>query len=142
MKVCIIAPDRIFLTVEATQCIVPTNTGSIGILPNHTPLMTGLDIGVLLLCEQRGDGQSTEWTSMVILGGFALIQEDSMTILVNDAEFGKTIDQDEALAAFQEAQRLADAADGSSDGIQRRVELQRARARYQGTLREQALVTV
>jgi len=142
MKVCIIAPDRIFLTVDATQCILPTNTGSIGILPNHTPLMTGLDIGVLLLCEEGGESQSTLWTAMVILGGFALIQDESLTILVNEAEFGTAIDPDEALRALQDAQSAADKADGSSDGIQRRVALQRARARYQGTLREQALVTV
>ena len=53
MKVCIMAPDRVFLDGEAEELILPTNTGQIGILQNHTPLITGLDIGVLLVREKN-----------------------------------------------------------------------------------------
>ena len=79
------APDRVFLDGEAEELILPTNTGQIGILQNHTPLITGLDIGVLLLREK------SEWSAMAVMGGFALIQDNTLTLLVNEAEFGKNI---------------------------------------------------
>jgi F-type H+-transporting ATPase subunit epsilon len=80
LQVCIMAPNRIFWKDEAKEIILPTNTGQMGVLTNHMPLITGLDIGVLLV---RTDA---EWTSMAIMGGFALIRDNKITILVNDFE--------------------------------------------------------
>ena len=127
MKVCIMAPDRVFLDIEADECILPTNTGQIGILQNHTPLITGLDIGVMLLREK------TEWVPMALMGGFALIQDNTITILVNEAEFGKSIDPEEAEATFTEAQAAAEAATGKKEAIEASLALKRARARFQVT---------
>jgi F-type H+-transporting ATPase subunit epsilon len=99
MKVCIMAPDRVFLDVEAEELILPTNTGQIGILPNHTPLLTGLDIGVLLLREK------TQWVSMAVMGGFALVQKNTITLLVNEAEVGTNIVADEAKQVMEDAKK-------------------------------------
>jgi ATP synthase F1 epsilon subunit len=127
MKVCIMAPDRVFLEGEAEELILPTTTGQIGILQNHTPLITGLDIGVLLVREK------TDWSSIALMGGFALIQENTITILVNEAEFGKNINPEDAEAAFSEAQSAAEAAQGKKESIEASLNLKRARARYQVT---------
>jgi ATP synthase F1 epsilon subunit len=127
MKVCIMAPDRVFLDGEAEELILPTNTGQIGILQNHTPLITGLDIGVLLVREK------TDWAAMALMGGFALVQDNTITILVNEAEFGKNINPEEAEAAFNQAQTASEAAKGKKEAIEASLTLKRARARYQVT---------
>ena len=69
LQVCIMAPDRVFWNEEATEIILPTNTGQMGVLKNHTALITGLDVGVML--TRTG----TEWTSMALMGGFALVKD-------------------------------------------------------------------
>jgi len=127
MKVCIMAPDRVFLDIEAEELILPTNTGQIGILPNHTPLLTGLDIGVMLLREK------TQWVSMAVMGGFALVQKNTITLLVNEAELGTNVVPDEAKAAMEEAQKVFAKADGKKEKIEASLQLQRAQARYQVT---------
>lgn len=127
MKVCIMAPDRVFLDIEAEELILPTNTGQIGILPNHTPLLTGLDIGVMLLRDK------TQWISMAVMGGFALVQKNTITLLVNEAEVGTDIVADEAKQVMDEAQKTFDKADGKKEKIEASLQLQRAQARYQVT---------
>jgi len=121
------APDRVFLDIEAEELILPTNTGQIGILPNHTPLLTGLDIGVMLLRDK------TQWISMAVMGGFALVQKNTITLLVNEAEVGTDIVADEAKQVMDEAQKTFDKADGKKEKIEASLQLQRAQARYQVT---------
>jgi F-type H+-transporting ATPase subunit epsilon len=125
LQVCIMAPNRIFWKDEAKEIILPTNTGQMGVLTNHMPLITGLDIGVLLV---RTDA---EWTSMAIMGGFALIRDNKITILVNEAEFGSEINKDEAEADFLIAKAALEKATGRKEKIEKTLTYQRARARCQ-----------
>jgi F-type H+-transporting ATPase subunit epsilon len=37
----VMAPNRIVWNSEAQEIILSTNSGQIGILPNHAPLLTG-----------------------------------------------------------------------------------------------------
>jgi F-type H+-transporting ATPase subunit epsilon len=134
LKVQIMAPDRVFWNATAEEIILPTNTGQMGILTNHTPVITGLDIGVMLVRESASSGgksASNEWTSMALMGGFALIKENTVTILVNDAELASTIDRTKAEQAFQEAQVAFEKADGRKEKIEASLAYKRARARFQ-----------
>jgi ATP synthase F1 epsilon subunit len=105
LQVCIMAPDRIFWNEEATELILPTNTGQMGVLKNHTPLITGLDVGVMLVRT------GTEWVSMALMGGFALVKENNVTILVNEAELGSAINAEEAEAQYLEAKATLEKAE-------------------------------
>jgi F-type H+-transporting ATPase subunit epsilon len=132
LSVKILAPDRVFWSGVADEIILPTNTGQMGILTNHTPLITGLDIGVMMLRESgTGAKGSNEWISMALMGGFALIKENTVTILVNAAELGSTIDRAQAEQAFQEAQVAFEKADGRKEKIETSLTFKRARARFQ-----------
>ena len=42
------APNRIVWNSEVQEIILSTNSGRIGILPNHAPLLTALDIGITI----------------------------------------------------------------------------------------------
>lgn len=125
LQVCIMAPDRIFWNEEAKEIILPTNTGQMGVLTNHTPLITGLDIGVMLVRT------GTEWISVALMGGFALIKENKVTILVNEAVLGSNIDPEVAEAEFLAAKEALEKADGRKAKIESNLTYKRARARYQ-----------
>jgi ATP synthase F1 epsilon subunit len=127
LKVCIMAPDRVFWNASAEEIILPTNTGQMGVLANHTPLVTGLDIGVMLVRPSKG----SPWTSMALMGGFALIKDNTVTILVNDAELAEKIDPTAAEKAFTEAQAALEKADGRKEKIEASLTFKRARARMQ-----------
>jgi ATP synthase F1 epsilon subunit len=128
LKVCIMAPDRVFWNATANEIILPTNTGQMGILTNHTPLITGLDIGVMLVREENS---KNEWISMALMGGFALVQENTVTILVNDAELATSVNSDEAEKAFIEAQTAFEKAERRKEKIETSLTFKRARARLQ-----------
>ena len=53
LQVCIMAPDGVFWNEKVTEVILPTNTGQIGILTNHTPLITAIDVGVMSVRATR-----------------------------------------------------------------------------------------
>jgi F-type H+-transporting ATPase subunit epsilon len=125
LQVCIMAPDRIFWNEEAKEIILPTNTGQMGVLTNHTPLITGLDIGVMLVRT------GTEWVSMALMGGFALIKDNKITILVNEAELGSNINPEKAEADYLAAKDALEKADGRKTKIETNLAFKRARARYQ-----------
>ena len=128
LKVCIMAPDRVFWNATANEIILPTNTGQMGILTNYTPLITGLDIGVMLVREENS---KNEWISMALMGGFALVQENTVTILVNDAELATSVNSDEAEKAFMEAQTAFEKAESRKEKIETSLTFKRARARLQ-----------
>jgi ATP synthase F1 epsilon subunit len=125
LDICIMAPDRVFLEAQVEEIILPTNTGQIGVLPNHTPLLSGLDIGVMLVREAQN------WESIALMGGFALIKDNKITILVNDAENASTVNATEAETAFEAARAAFETATNQKEKIETNLALKRAKVRYQ-----------
>lgn len=125
LKVCIMTPDRIFLNQEAEELILPTNTGQMGVLQNHAPLITALDIGVMLIREKNA------WNSIALMGGFALVKQNQVNVLVNQAESAETIDASKAASAFESAKLKLEKAEGEKQKVEANFVFKRARARYQ-----------
>ncbi len=126
----VVAPDKTVWDDEAEEVILPSTTGQLGILGGHAPLLTALDTGVLRV---RATSGSKEWTSIALMGGFAEVEDDEVTILVNGAELGASIDLSAAEKAYEEAQAKADgAASGDRKAVmQASSALKKARARLQ-----------
>nr|YP_003002272.1 ATP synthase CF1 epsilon chain [Aureoumbra lagunensis]ACS36984.1 ATP synthase CF1 epsilon chain [Aureoumbra lagunensis] len=80
LEVRIITPERVFLTCETEQVILPAVNGGIGILSDHAPLVTVLEPGVV-----RYESNGT-WTPAILYGGFAEVENNKITVLVNGAE--------------------------------------------------------
>lgn len=125
LQICIMTPDQIFFNEPADEIILPTNTGQMGVLANHAPLISALDIGVMLVRTQN------TWSSIALMGGFALVQQNQVTVLVNEAESAKTINKEEAEAAFNEAKLQFEQAEGQKQKVEANFAFKRARARYQ-----------
>jgi F-type H+-transporting ATPase subunit epsilon len=121
----VMAPNRIVWNAEAQEIILSTNSGQIGILPNHAPLLTALEIGIVKIRTQ------SEWITMALMGGFAMIENNSLTILVNEAEKGSEIDPEQAQKAFQEAQKGLSEATGRKQTIEANLAFKRAKARLE-----------
>jgi F-type H+-transporting ATPase subunit epsilon len=129
LTVRVISPDKTIWDAPAEEVILPSTTGQLGILTGHAPLLTALDTGVMRVRPSKNQG----WTPIALLGGFAEVEENEVTILVNGAERGDSIDLEEARAAFNEAQtRLNQVPAGDRQAqIQANQAFKRARARFQ-----------
>ena len=125
LQVCIMTPDRIFLNDQAEEIILPTNTGQMGVLSNHAPLITALDIVVTLIRSK------TEWNPVALMGGFALVKDNQITILVNEADSATEIKSDEAESAFEAAKLKLEQAVDEKQRVEATFQFKRARARYQ-----------
>ncbi|CAH1421622.1 unnamed protein product [Lactuca virosa] len=86
----VLTPNRIVWDLEVKEIILSTNSGQIGVLPNHAPITTSVDIGILRI------RLNDQWLTMALMGGFARIGNNKITILVNDAEKNGETDPQEA----------------------------------------------
>ena len=125
LHISIIAPDRTVWDSDAEEVILPSSTGQLGILRGHAPLLTALDIGVMRVRTDK------DWTPIVLMGGFAEVENDELTILVNGAEEGSSIDKEEAQKELEEATIRFNEAESSKDRIEATQNLRKARARAQ-----------
>lgn len=129
LTVRVISPDKTVWDAQADEVVLPSTTGQLGILSGHAPLLTALDTGVMRVRSSK----STNWQAIALLGGFAEVDEDEVTILVNGAERGDAISLEEARTAYNEAQtKLNQVPAGDRQAqIQATQAYKRARARFQ-----------
>ena len=129
LTVRVLSPDKTVWDAVAEEIVLPSTTGQLGILSGHAPLLTALDTGVMRVRPSKNE----DWVAIALLGGFAEVDQDEVTILVNSAERGDKINQQEASTAFKEAQtRLNQVAAGDRQAqIQATQAFKRARARFQ-----------
>jgi F-type H+-transporting ATPase subunit epsilon len=129
LTVRVISPDKTVWDAPAEEVVLPSTTGQLGILTGHAPLLTALDIGVMRVRAAKNQN----WQAIALSGGFAEIEENEVTILVNGAERGDKINLEEARAAYSQAEaRLTQVtADDRQAQIQANQAFKRARARFQ-----------
>jgi F-type H+-transporting ATPase subunit epsilon len=125
LRVYILTPDRIFRDDRADELILPTSTGQIGVLSNHAPLITAVDIGIIIFRQQ------SSWIALALMGGFALVQENQVTILVNEAVERSKIKADEVEKEIEEAKNRLNRASGEKEKVEATFSFKRARAKYQ-----------
>ncbi|PHT40437.1 ATP synthase subunit beta, chloroplastic [Capsicum baccatum] len=115
-------PEQAFyLDSEVEEIVLSTNSGQIGILPNHAPIDTVVDIGILRILLNN------QWLTMALIGGFARIGNNEITILVNDAEKGSDIDPQEAHQTLEIAEANVKKAEERRQKIEANLALRRAR---------------
>ncbi|GAB4465398.1 MAG: ATP synthase F1 subunit epsilon [Elainellaceae cyanobacterium] len=130
LTVRVIAPDKTVWDSPAEEVILPSTTGQLGVLSGHAPMLTALDTGVMRVRSSK------DWVAIALMGGFAEVDQDEVTILVNGAERGDTINQEEARAAFTEAQAKLNQVQGSGsrqEQLRANQSYKRARARFQAS---------
>jgi F-type H+-transporting ATPase subunit epsilon len=125
LNVRVITPDKVVWDAQAEELILPSSTGQLGILTDHAPLLTALDIGVMRLKSDAG------WTSIVLMEGFAEVENNAVTILCNGAEEGSSINKSTAQEELEKVTLLVDEAETKKEKIEATIELRKAKARLQ-----------
>jgi F-type H+-transporting ATPase subunit epsilon len=90
----------------------------LGILTGHAPLLSALDIGVMRVRTEQ------DWSAIALMGGFAEVEENLVTILVNGATRAEEINLEEARSAYEEAQKQAAAV--QENDRQRKIQAEQA----------------
>nr|YP_010726468.1 ATP synthase CF1 subunit epsilon [Hypnea spinella]WDY84943.1 ATP synthase CF1 subunit epsilon [Hypnea spinella] len=125
LNIRVIAPDKTVWDAKAEEIILPSSTGQLGILKGHVPLLTALDIGVMRVRIEK------EWQPIILLGGFAEVDSNNITILVNGAEETSSLDINIAQSNLEEASQALAIAKTNKDKIEATRNLRKARARIQ-----------
>ena len=79
LKLEIISPKEKVFSTEAKQVILPTESGEIGLLTGHIPLVTQLKLGALKVINE------SSLEAFAIQGGFAQLVSDKISILTDEA---------------------------------------------------------
>lgn len=125
LNIKIIAPDRTVWETEAEEAILPSSTGQIGILTGHAPLLTALDIGVMRVRVQD------KWVPLALMGGFVEVENDNLTLLINAAEQGSSIDLSTAESDLEKAIALSNEATSPKKTMEAKRSIAKARTRLQ-----------
>nr|YP_010262813.1 ATP synthase CF1 epsilon subunit [Cymbidium maguanense]YP_010262965.1 ATP synthase CF1 epsilon subunit [Cymbidium eburneum var. longzhouense]UIX52327.1 ATP synthase CF1 epsilon subunit [Cymbidium maguanense]UIX52782.1 ATP synthase CF1 epsilon subunit [Cymbidium eburneum var. longzhouense] len=112
LNLCVLTPNRMIWNSEVKEIILSTNSGQIGILPNHAPIATAVDIGLLRI------RLNDRWLTAALMGGFARISNNEITILGNGAEISTDIDPQEAQQTLEIAEANLSRAEGKRQAIE------------------------
>ncbi len=103
--------------------------GEFGILPDHQPFMSALDIGVTKI---EKDGESELFATM---GGIFQFKDNQAIILTDMAERGSDIDVTRAKAAKERAEARLGSHDVEVDTARAQIALAKAMARLKAAMK-------
>lgn len=124
MQLDIVTPDRKVYSEEVEMVVARAVEGDIGILPNHAPYISPLQVTALKV-KKNG-----EESFIAINGGFMEVHDNKVTVLAESAELPGEIDISRAEAAKKRAEeRLAKEKQADIDFKRAQLSLQRAMVR-------------
>lgn len=121
----VLTPDRVICSTTADEVVLPGLTGQVGVLEGHAALITALDTGLLRIKSNE------KWTPIILCGGLAEIDQNQVTVLVNDVEELTQIELNEATKELEKATLKVETAETSKSRLDASVELKKASARLE-----------
>jgi F-type H+-transporting ATPase subunit epsilon len=118
----IVTPERLVVSEPAEYIEIPGETGYLGILPGHAPLISEVAPGEL---TYRNGNQTKR---LAVAWGFAEVLQTKVTILAESAEKAEEIDTARAEAAKKKAEAALQKS-GLEINEEAQEALQRAQAR-------------
>lgn len=119
----VLTPGGYICCEEVTHVFAPGKEGYLGILANHAPLVTSLDIGIVNYTPAAGGHEEV----LAVANGVLEVSNNRVSILADTAEKWDEIDLERAIAARDRAlKRLTKMETG--------VDIDRAQAAYQRAL--------
>ena len=120
----LVTPERLVLSEEVDEVVLPGYEGEFGVLPGHTQYLAILNIGVLWY---RKGGEKTR---IALGGGFAEVNHDRVVVMADTAERADEIDVERAQRARDRAEaRLKELSLDDETYAKAYAELQRALVR-------------
>ncbi|MGI6066213.1 MAG: F0F1 ATP synthase subunit epsilon [Bacillota bacterium] len=119
----VVTPEKVIFSGNIDSLIVPAALGYLGVLANHAPLVTALEIGVV---TYRQDGKPKK---MAISGGFLEVVNNKAVVLAHTAEEGEKIDVSRAQSAKERAEKRLSERSADLDVLRAELALKRAISR-------------
>lgn len=99
---------------EVYEVMIPTVDGEIAVFPGHEALVTLAETGVIAIRRNKTDSDEL-LEDYAISGGVVTISNDSVRILVDEAEHGDDILESETKSALERAIKMRDEATDQVD---------------------------
>ncbi|MBQ2887343.1 MAG: F0F1 ATP synthase subunit epsilon [Firmicutes bacterium] len=116
----IVTPAGLLMSENVAALNLPASMGSMGVLKNHAPLMTSLDIGIVKYIKDD------KAHFLAVHGGFAEVKENVVIILADSAEKSGDIDVARAMAAQKRAEERLKQREADLDVLRAEMALRRA----------------
>ena len=102
----VVTPFRTVLNEEVDSVTLPGIEGEMGILPEHVPLLTTLDAGIMSYVNSSGSTQA-----IAVHWGYAQVDGNNVRVLAELAETADEIDLPRAQEAEKKAKELLQSGD-------------------------------
>ena len=97
----VVTPHRTVLVEDVDSVTLPGIEGELGILPEHIPLLTTLDTGIMSYKNSSGNTQA-----IAVHWGYAQVEGNSVRVLAELAETADEIDIERAKDAEKKAKDI------------------------------------
>ena len=85
----LVSPERVLFSGDVDAVVLPATEGDMTVLAGHTPTMTALKTGFLIIGNGAGNGRR-----VLVRGGFADINQNGLTVLAERALPAEDLTQD------------------------------------------------
>ncbi len=120
----LVTPERLLLSEEVDEVVLPGYEGEFGVLPGHTQFLAILNIGIMWY--RKGSAIN----KIALGGGFAEVTHDRVVVMVETAERADEIDLERAQRARDRAEaRLKELSLNDETYAKAYAQLQRALVR-------------
>ena len=109
LKLEIISPKEKVFSTEAKQVVLPTESGEIGLLTGHIPLVTQLKLGALKVINESNQ------EAFAIQGGFAQLVSDKISILTDEAIAASDLEASAIEASINALEKQLASAESASE---------------------------
>lgn len=116
----VVTPDGPVVNGEYELVVAQAESGRIGILANHIPIVAPLTIGSISI----KNGDKKEW--LAVTSGFIEVRKNKVSVLAQSAELAESIDLARAEAAKNRAEARLQAKSSETDIARANLALQRA----------------
>ncbi len=93
------------LDTEAYEILLPTLDGVIGVLPGHMPLISAATHGIVSVRHNATD-KDDMMDVFAISGGVIEVADNSLRVLVDEADNAEEISEAEAQKAYESAKKM------------------------------------
>ncbi len=118
----IVSAEKSLFSGEAEMLIAPGESGELGIMPKHAPMLTRLKPGSVRVVNAGKE------ELIYVSGGILEVQPDKITVLSDTAQRGADLDEVRANEALKKAQEALANREASIDYAQAQLELIQATA--------------
>lgn len=101
----LVSPERVLMSVDASEAIVPGADGEFTVLAGHAPVIATLLPGVLHVTS--GEGRK----AIFVKGGFCDVTPEALTVLAESAFITDEVDRAHIESEIEAARKSLDAAE-------------------------------